>query len=314
VPAKAFDIKEYVNDLFKDTSIPEDQRKVVEGILASEAVANRLRESALRQQDYSRQTQELAQQREAAKQEVQAIKDRYDASYLSVAKWKEGEEKNLQAWQRELTAAREKEARLVAAVERAKQQGLDDKDLGLDGQPLTTTRRTEEETAKPKYVTAETLEEERRRFGTGVTDFTAGVIDINNRHAKLFPGEVPDMAALVQEARTTNKSVEDVWSAKYGVPERIQTIQQEALDAKLKAEREAGLKEGRELAMRELATGQVVPGTPGGRPHNPVGPWATVQDVKDQFKPIENGQGPDPVMNAVEAYRSQKYTAKQGTA
>jgi hypothetical protein len=314
VPVKDFDIKEYVNGLFKDASIPEDQRKLVEQVLLAEGVSRRLRDDVLRQEDYTRRTQELAEQRRAGEAATKAELEKYQAGYAATAKWKADQQNVIADWKTELQASRDREAMLTAAIARAKAQGLEDKDLGLDPETLRRQpARREEEPPNPKYVTTEQLAEERRTLGTAFTDFTPALIDIYDRHKALFPDQNLNMAALVAAARTQNKPVEDIWSDQYKVPERIQTLQQAALDAKLTTAREEGLKAGRDNALREMATGQVVPGTPGGRPMV-LGPAFHVEDVKAQMGPGNGATSPDPVMNAVEAYRSQKYTGTKGAA
>lgn len=309
MPAKAeFKVQDWVADLLKDQAIPEDRRKVVEEVLTAEAIAGRIREGVLRQQDYSRQTQELAEQRRQVETGLQQAQQKYQESYGGLAKWREDQLKIVEQWKTELAEVKAREERLAGAVARAKAQGLEDKDLGLDGDPARTAHRTEP--AQPKYVTAEELEAERARIGKTMGDFTPGLMNILQQHNALFPGQSLDMVALVDGARRQAKSVEEVWAEQYKVPDRIHEIQKEALDKQLRESREAGLKEGREAALRELSTGQVVPGTPGGRPVV-LGPAFHVADVKAQMAPTDGvTHTGNPVMDAVEAYRTGKHAAK----
>lgn len=63
MPRKDFDLDGYFEELFKDASLPPEQVEAAKAALKAEAVANKLADGVLRQRDYSRQTQELAAQR-----------------------------------------------------------------------------------------------------------------------------------------------------------------------------------------------------------------------------------------------------------
>lgn len=312
MPAKDFSVRDWVAELMKDQNIPEDRRKVVEEVLASDAVAARVRDGVLRQADYSRQTQELAEQRQAIEAGLKEAQGKYQASYGSLAQWKADQQKFVDGWKAELVVVKAREERLAEAVAKAKAQGLDDKDLGLDGQPLPAHRT--EEPVTPKYVTPEQLTQERQLIGKAMTDFTPGLLDIYTQHNVLFPGQPLNMKALVEEASRQGSNVQEVWAKQYKVGDRINEIHKENLDKQLQESRDAGLKEGREAALREMQTGHVMPGTPGGRPTT-LGPVFHVEDIKAQMAaPDSVGKTGNPVMDAVEAYRTNKYTPKSGAA
>jgi hypothetical protein len=299
-----FSVKDYIADLVKDVTVPEDQRKALETVLAQDVVAARVRDSVLRQSEFSRQMDALTAERKHIEEELKKAETTYNGRYAGLAKWKSDSEAELQRLEAAAQAEKARADAATAALEKAaREYDFKPTEVGFDTKAAPATNgRTD---IDPKqFLTRKEWEEETARLGQAIGNFSPELLDIQESHRQLFPDKPLSMKALVDAARKEGRTVQEVWSERFKVGERMQELQQQAVQKHDDAIRE----DERKKVLTEVATGPI-PGSQG-RPDFKPGPiWEHVPDLV--VKKDANGAPENPVMAAVEALRIGKYARQQ---
>lgn len=108
----------------------------------------------------------------------------------------------------------------------------------------------------------------------------AAQLDLAAKHQQLFPNQpLSNMTALVQESMATGKSLEEVWSEQYKVPERIEALNKERFEQEVSQRVEAEI-------VKRVGAG-IVSGNIGGNTDAYNSPFLQQLQV-----PIEQRRGP----------------------
>lgn len=137
----------------------------------------------------------------------------------------------------------------------------------------------------------------------------AAMNDLAVKHQQLFGEPLADMTSLIKDATSSGRSIEDVWTEKYQVAERMQKLDAERVEQEVQTRVKA------ELA--KALSGQVVNGGVGTLPGSAQSPFLQRlqpgADGRDPFAPDPNrianqgtgvGEG---ARRAAEAWQSGKY-------
>ena len=252
-----FDLKSWLDEIKKEGSLSDQQYAALEEILKAEKPSAYLKRSVSNHKDWTRKTQELAEQRKATEAQLAEIAQEKE----TLVTWRDGVQAQLdQAWA-DLQNANMTAAKYKSTVETiAKRYGLDPKDLAggelpLDAQPTKGTPAKEVDVSK--FLTATDLDERLKKTQTFGSLLQAQIYDLAQEHQALFGKPLPKATELVQEALKAGKSLEDYWADKYKVGERrnevlreqIRREEHEKVDSELRAKYSEQVLEGGQRAL-----------------------------------------------------------------
>jgi macrodomain Ter protein organizer (MatP/YcbG family) len=214
MPRSDFDFDAYVSELFKDASdLSQEQRAAVVGVLSNEAVKNRLADSVIRQQDYSKQTQELATQRKSLDSERSQLESWYEQQLEQTKRNKE-------------------------AYDRVQQQLAAYKNQYGDDEVPTTQQQTQQ-VDYSQFVPKSAMEQELGRVQSDGIRLMAEMNTLQARHLTEFK-EPLDMNALTALAAQNGKTLSQQYSE--SVQERRKAIQDAEIQKRIDEAREEGRK------------------------------------------------------------------------
>lgn len=227
---------------------PEKRAKVEAALAEVDEISTELEAGYLRQQDYTRKTQELA----STRQKIQSDWEVANGEYQRMLKEHEDMQASLTSTQREKDEAA---AKLAAAEAKLKEVPQ------LD---------------PSKYLTQEQVHQEMQKLAAGFNAYTGRVLKVQREHSKLF-GEDLDPEELMREAAASGKAPDEYWNEKFKVADKRKEIA-EAAEAKKLAEAEQKgyqkrLSEEANPATRELKTSEIPFYTP--KDEKEASPWDT---------------------------------------
>lgn len=130
-----FDLQAWLADITAEGSLSQEEVKSLGTILGSDKVKTKLRDQVLMRRDYSRKTQELADQR----RQLEADVDEILTERRDLATWKSGIDDKLKKAYSDLESERTTTAQFRTRIQSiAEQSGLDVSEL-LQGLPAATT-------------------------------------------------------------------------------------------------------------------------------------------------------------------------------
>lgn len=247
-------------------------------------VADSFKRTVLAVADYSRQTQELAKQRED------------NENYLTqLRQWKNDKEIDLrrnteEALQYKAAYAQTKaqlEAVKAAQEELVRQGILDASQLPtpvVGSDPNLASKPNGNGNGNGSYLTKEDvsklLEDHEQQRGNYYLNVLGRQSDIVKEHFELF-GSVPDMKRIFAESMRLNKPPEEIWAKEYKVAEKKQALQE--------ADFQKRLKEETEKAVAAIRSEEAIKGN-SFRPGDPASAFQTTL-AKDKERLEKAGQG-----------------------
>lgn len=290
-----FDLQAWLKDL----ELSDDERKVLEPVLAKEPVSKKIGESFLRQSDYSRRMNELSEEKKRLEAQLQQKLKEADDYAQGLVIWKgtadqtlAQREKELQKLQTELQSTKDAMSKIST------EYGIDATQY-LQGTSTAVPTKTFDETLLGGYV-------KRDDFQKAVNDamqfpqVAAELMDLNSEHYELFGKRLPNNRKLVEAAIANKKSIRDAWAEEYKVEERRAEAAKKAHDEEIERVRQ----ETEARVRSELKI-------PAQRP-NAAKPLVLSENLKSR----EIHRGPagdhDTVEAAMAAYSSGKYAEGSG--
>lgn len=221
MPRSDFDVSAYASELLKDAQdLPAEKRAVLEEVLSDDRIKNRLADSVLRQQDYSRQTQQIA----ASKRELEAKNNELTNWYtqqLNTVKQNQEEYERMQS-------------QLKAYAER-----YGEEDMNRYQQPTVPQQDLS------KFVPRDVFDSELARIQNQGIQLMAEIDTLQSRHYHEFK-EPLDMIEL------KNKAVEQGMTLQQAYEQSVADKRSVVREAKRKEELEAAREEGRRSALSGL--------------------------------------------------------------
>lgn len=286
-----FDLQAWLKDL----ELSDDERKVLETVLAKEPVSKKIGESFLRQSDYSRRMNELSDEKKQIEAHLQQKLTELDAHEKGLVEWKGTADKTL--------AQREKEVqRLNSELESTKNaMSKIQQDYGIEISGYTQ--------ANPNPVPTKTFDDsvlggyvKRDDFQKAVQDvsrypeLTGELMDMAAEHYELFGKRLPSVRKLVESAVSQKKGIREAWAQEYKVEEKRAEMAKKSHDDELERVRQ----ETEARVRSELKA-------PAMRP-NAARPLVLSDSLKG--RQIQTGPASDQntINAALEAYSSGKYT------
>ncbi len=258
----ADDLRGWLGNIKTAGSLSDDELKTLEGILGKDKVLGALNDQVLMREDYSRKTQEVAEQRKQVETEVNAIlQERAD-----LAQWRKGVEDKLTKAFADLNTERSTRAQFEARIKTiAEQNGLDEKDLmagivipGVSPNGGGNPNPGAPANGTPQYLTVEDLDKllEKRltdrmgQLGLLATGVPAELYDIQAEHLMVTGKPLPVVrdaqgkpteggVALWREAAEKGISLRALWEQKYNIPQLRHDKEREAIRAEERGKLEA---------------------------------------------------------------------------
>lgn len=196
---------------------PEERKKVEESIGGVDKLISTLNTGVMRQQEFSRQTQELKTRREALEANWKTANDEYQVMLTD----SESTKAELETAKKERDDAAKK---LKDAEEKAKTSTVD----------------------TSKFLTTEQFDERQRNYAAGQTAYFGRTMKIMREHKTLFGSDL-DPEEFIQEAITAKKTPNEYWEEKYNVKAKRKEIS----DADDKRKNDEAEKRGYEKRLSE---------------------------------------------------------------
>lgn len=208
------------------SAVPEDQRSTVEATLKNEAVASKVRDSVLRQSDYSRKMDELQAAREGAAQELNRREGELNAQ---TAKW--------ETWYADANKDYESQREVL------KRYRAEYGDLEGDGTMNTPANQPAAPTMEEyeKRLAAELEERDRRAI-----KFADVLTDLKIEHKERF-GEKLNTDELLEHVNKNGLNLE--YGYKDFVSDRVAEAESAKLEEQIRQAREEGRAEARSEAQ-----------------------------------------------------------------
>lgn len=283
MPNDDFELQAWLSDISADGSLSQEEVSSLRTILGKEKVTPKLRDHFLMRRDYSRKTQEVADERKKVDADIQILL----AERADLAAWHQGIETKLSNAMNDLEKARITEAQYRARIQKiAEQTGLDPKEL-MGGLPeavaaaaaaaaLPANAHGNGNGAPALDTSKFASSEEFSRFARMSPMLTAELFDLAQEHTELFQKplkvEYTDArgtkwtgtrALVVMTAENNQRnpqnqrSVRQIWEEQFKVPDRRREIERSQIETELRTKLDAEYKT--KLSENVLASG--TPGT-----------------------------------------------------
>ena len=288
-----FDLQAWLKDL----ELSDDERKVLEPVLAKEAVSKKVGESFLRQSDYSRRMNELADLKKQQEVQLQQKLTELDAHEKGLVEWKGTADKTLAQREKEVERLnRELESTKNAMTKIQTEYGIDVSSYATPtNNPVQP--KTFDDSVLGGYVKRDDFQkavEDAQKFPW----VAAELMDLASEHQEVFGKRLPKARELVERAIKEKKSLRDVWATEYKVEDKRAEIAKKAHDDEIERVRQ----ETEARVRSELKI-------PAQRP-NAARPLVLSDSLKN--REIHTGPASDQstVNAALEAYATGKYNAE----
>jgi hypothetical protein len=296
--------QKWLADLKATGKITEEQFKALETAAGTPEVDQFIKDSALRQADYSRHMDEISKARKAVEDAARELQNKEAAVtkyQADLGTWKAGAEEKFNAAVR---AAEGSSTKLAAALNRLKAiavaNGLDEadvlKDLDAPSNPPVVTPTID----TSKFLTAEQLAEQVREAARTAAFVDASIHDIAVEHQKLFGVPLPSAKDLVAEAIKAGKTLDQYWSEKFKVPEKQAEVREAEINERIK--------KAVDEATARLTSEQVLAGQHNNAAAHPVSPVFRESITKPLPVDYKPGGG---ISAALAAHAAGKYQNKQ---
>jgi hypothetical protein len=305
-----FELANWLSDIGSDGSLTKEEIQSLSTILGKDKVQEKLRNQVLMQRDYSRKTQDLAEQRKQIEQDVNEIL----AERADLAKWKGDVDGQLKKAYSDLDASRTTTAQFQARMQTISDQtGIPVEELtrGLSAAKAASSDAVVDATrgggngAQPNggpvtFIPDKVVSrEDFNRFAHANPLLQAELFDLANEHQELFgkplKAEYTDsrgvkhtgMRALVIKASEYNQahpgktmSLRETWEGDFNVPAKRSEILRESIRTEERGKLDAEYK--------TKLSGDILNGTPGRATPLADQPKSVLFDQKrDQRTPAE---------------------------
>jgi hypothetical protein len=292
------DLRQWIASIAADGTLTQDEIANLQNILGKEKVAGRVRDGVLMRADYTRKTQELADQRRNLESDVQSVLNERQ----SLAQWKQGIDEKFNKVVADLEAARITEGQFRARIKTlAATYGADEAALfegittpaagvapgagGGTGAPAGAGNGNGDQ---PKYITEADLQRLAAQRDRQMLALMADFPEIAEEHQELFGKSLRTFeytdaagnvlhgrAALLQKALDANaqatrqgrqqQTLRSVWESTFEVPKKRQELERATLTQQIRGELEG---EYRQKATEAALEGGLTGGKQTQRDHS----------------------------------------------
>jgi hypothetical protein len=293
--------QKWLADLKATGKITDEQIKALEIAAGTPEVDQFIKDSALRQADYSRHMDEVRKAQRAVEDATKELQNKEAAVtkyQADLGTWKAGAEEKFNAAVR---AAEGSSTKLAAAINRLKAiavaNGLDEADV-LKDLDVPSNPPVPPSVDTSKFLTADQLTERVREATRTAAFVDATIHDIAVEHQKLFGVPLPSAKDLVAEAIKAGKTLDQYWSEKFKVPEKQAEVREAEINERIK--------KAVDEATARLTSERVLAGQ-----HNNAAPVSPVFK-EDLSKPLPVDYKPGGgISAALAAHAAGKYQNKQ---
>jgi hypothetical protein len=282
----AFEIKNFLDDLQKTGNLTPEERTILEKPLGKPEVVKFLGESVSRQSDYSKNMNELQAEKVRLAAEIAERERTVAAWQTDLAKWKNDADGIYQTKDAELSAAQtalnEVNAKIkdlavaydIPEEELPKMPNFPAAPAAPGAAPAAAAPGSSTATAPSVStggVSKEDFQKSMTQVQTAFPRVTATLIDLGNKHRKLFGEDIPSNDALVQKALARraageNITLEQVWEEEFKVSDREAAIKEEEINQRIQRAKE---EEATRVRSEMMASGGNA-ARPANAPHAPV--------------------------------------------
>lgn len=246
--------KKELTDWLKGLGLPEDKLNVALGAIGDDAIAAKIGEGVLAQQDYTRNMQGLKDKEKQLLADIDKKNREADAFRGSLVGWKTDKEKEFN----DAVAAKTALERRLEAVRTsiktiAGTYGIPDTDLAPimtadpNPNPAAPPARTEpERDAQGKFLT--------REEAIDLPKITLVMNGLARQHATLFPNVPFNDVEIYDNARKNNRSLEAEWKETYKVDDRRAELAKATHDQEIADAEKRGAESARSALLSENPT------------------------------------------------------------
>jgi len=289
-----FDLKGWLGTL----ELSEDERKVLEPVLAKESVTKKLGESVLMRSDYSKHMDALGKQKAELEGQIREKVEKLEQYEKELVGWHgDGETKIKNAQAEVQRLADQLKKKDAAMLKIAEDYGLDTSQyLQTDGAPNPPVVPGVSPDVLSKYVDTETFQK-AVRDAQSFPDVAAELMDLNAEHMEIFGKPLKGHRTLVAKAIKQKKSLRDVWLDQNKVEEKRAELAKTAHDEEIARVR-------KEVEMQVRSELKVPAARPDAR--QPLILSDKMKQVADA-RQSGNANSRSTVQAAIDAYASGKY-------
>lgn len=254
-----------VDEMIQKGIITADQKaSQISALAADDRAAEYWANSFLRQQDYTKKTMSLAEERKQLESERQARMSEVEQERRKLVDWEQQTRAEVERLRQLENTAFAQSTRLAQMEQVLKDYGLADQLTALPTTPATspsspspvasTQEPKMDKSTDPNFVSRD----EAAQAMQEILRLQSRAMLINNRHQQLFGQPLTD--DIISESLQANVDIESYWKTKYGVETREATLREE----QARNEREKMKEELRRELMSEYAAdpSRVIGGTP----------------------------------------------------
>jgi hypothetical protein len=294
----AFDTKAFIEDLKKNQGkLTDEQVKQIEAALGIEAVGKHLEGFGLRQAEFSRKMNELAEQKKQADAAVKAKEDAVIEDVKKLSNWKAEVETLYGTAQDALEKERLRSFQLGERITRLATQYGEDPKTWLGGEPPPEPKKKEGEppALDKRYLTQEEWEKHRNEPRSSLIA-AVELQELAEEHRELF-GKRLKPAELLKAAAENKRTLREQWETQFEVPKKRSELEEKAIKERIEArvaeERTKILSEHKLPVQREADQGSPI--------------LAMREDLKLAGKDLTTQKSESAVDAAVLAYNTGKY-------
>lgn len=242
--------QDWLNDLKAAGNLTDEEFKAIEA--AAGKTDSFIKDSVLRQSDYSRRQTELKTERDRLTQ-AQSEAAEYQRQ---LAQWKTTADARFDAALKDAEKAKVAEQQAAARLRTiAAQYNIPEEVVAANMTQHLQTQQGQQPSPQQQAQTPDLsnylTKADFENAATGSLLLQTAIHDLSVRHQALFGEPLKDATALVREAIAAKQSLEDFWSSKYKVAEKQAAITEEAVQQRIQtAVKEAETKLASEYAMR----------------------------------------------------------------
>ena len=252
-----------VDEMIQKGIIQADQKaSQISALAADDRAAEYWANNFLRQQDYTKKTMSLAEERKQLESERQARMSEVEQERRKLADWEQQTRAEVERLRQLENTSFAQSTRLAQMEQVLKDYGLADQLTDLPTTPATPSPSPVAPTQEPKMDKSTdpnfVSRDEAAQAMQEILRLQSRAMLINNRHQQLFGQPLTD--DIISEALQANVDIESYWKTKYGVETREATLREE----QARQEREKMKEELRRELMSEYAAdpSRVIGGTP----------------------------------------------------
>lgn len=228
--------QQWLDELVKAGSLSEDERKVL--IATASKADTFIKDSVLRQSDYSRRQDELRVERDKLTTE-------YDRKLAEVRKYQEQLAEYDGKSKQELEVANARYVKSVEALATVKAKALANnltvEELESISSSVTTPSAIPQKQVEQKRALTE---DDLPTYMLRMAELYAGLNDLSLRHRKLYNEDL-EVGSLLKEAQSSGKNLADYYESKYKPADKERELTEKATNLRIETEVARRLEEWR---------------------------------------------------------------------